>query len=156
MSDLPDYRSLPKNDEHLEAFQATIDAQRAAQKAAMSPEQRRRVEIMESVSAQLEEAGVPFILFAAPTDDGSTGFYRFLRFHYDPVGAPDAAYRKRVKDALFLQLSPALAQFSTAYDDIHFASFFNADGSPAYHYDMSGGWTKPVKVILEGPDTEIS
>lgn len=55
-------KNIPLNKEHVEAYQAEVDARREENKKNLSPDDLRRLEVIEKASAMLKEAGVEFYL----------------------------------------------------------------------------------------------
>lgn len=58
----PSPKNIPLNKEHVEAYQAEVDAKREETKKTLSPDDLRRLEALEKASAILKEAGVEFYL----------------------------------------------------------------------------------------------
>ena len=57
-------RNISLNKEHVEDYQAEADARREENKKNLSPDDLRRLEVIEKASAMLKEAGVEFYLHA--------------------------------------------------------------------------------------------
>lgn len=96
---------VPQNPEHIEAQQDAINQRRAERKAAMEPEQRVRLDIIEEVSAKLDKAQIPFALWA----ESAGGWFQFNRYDWDPDF--DEMHRKTM-DLQWSMLVTCLSHFS--------------------------------------------
>lgn len=114
--------SIPLNEEHVDARQADIDAQRQEIKSKMTPTERARLEVIEECAAKLEAAQVPFQLWAASEDgksddDGSRKFWIcFHKLSYVPK-ADMVVYNDRVFEA-WQSLLPYILTHQTCHGEV--------------------------------------
>ncbi len=142
---LPDTNTVPPVNEHMEAYQAQVNEQRAEKVASLSPEEQARMGVIESVSSQLEKAGIPFVVWASPmTNDKTPVFWRFNRLEYLPDDTPFPTRSDLMMRILFWRLAPTIANWTTA-GGAKFISFFGKEKEFLYGYDMS---SEPCKIVL--------
>lgn len=75
--------SIPYNEEHWEAGQQEVDRKKVELMANMSDEAVARIRTMETAVSMLENAKVPFVLFASPYVP-SEGIMQYNRETYHP------------------------------------------------------------------------
>jgi len=140
------------------ARQATINAERAALKATMSPTEVARLEVIEECSAKLEAAGVPFQLWAAHGDgeegNGSRPFWWcFHKLSYTPLENV-AAYSDRVFEA-WRSLISRLLTHQTTHGQISIVLYNGHTGAPmSVHSNGTVQYVPPPPSSL--PSTEQS
>jgi hypothetical protein len=82
----PANASIPMTEEYVEARQAAMNLYRHQKMEKMLPEEQVKMKIIEQVSKQLEDAEIPFFLFASPIDDDglkkSPQFWQFNKMDY--------------------------------------------------------------------------
>ncbi len=142
---LPDIKTVPPTTEHMEAYQASVDTMRAEAVASMTPEEQARMKVMESVSRQLEEAKIPFALWANPLTD-RVRFWRFNRLDYLPENATFKERGDVIMKTQFWCLAPTMAQWTFA-GAVKYAAYYGAQQEMLYGYVIDEK-TQQIKVVL--------
>lgn len=136
MSELPDPTTIPPVTEHIEAYQASVDANRREAIAAMNEAEKAKMAVLESVSKQLEDAQIPFALWGSPLDkENGVRFWRFNRLDYLP---PEATFKERSDLMMRVQfwcLAPTMAQWTFAGAVKH-AAYYGKEQELLYGYQV--------------------
>lgn len=145
MTNIPDSRMIPPHNEYMEAYQVSINAMRQERIAQMAPEEQAKMAVLESVSLQLEEAKIPFVLWGNPNTKEEDGvFWRFNKLEYLPG---DSSFKDRsnvVMRTIFWRLAPTITEWMTA-GVAKFVGFYDADKKMIYSYDMT---QRPMKISV--------
>lgn len=138
MTPLPDSKSIPPVNEHVEAYQNAVNIRREEATASFLPEEVSRMRVLESVSKQLEDAKIPFALWGNPLNrETGVSFWRFNRLDYLPE---DTSFKDRADEMmriLFWRLAPTIAEWTNA-GVVKYSAFYDENRKLLYAYDNAG------------------
>ncbi len=139
MITLPDPTTLPNTAEGVADYQSAVNARRAEQTASFKPEEKAQMAIIEAVSKQLEDAKIPFALWANPLNtETGTCFWRFSRLEYLPESAPFSERASLLMRTLYWRLAPTMSEWMLKAFGVKYASFYDEERKPLFAYDMTG------------------
>lgn len=147
--------TIPQNMEHVEAHQAQIHASRAAIKATLPPESQAKLTAIEQASELLEQAKVPYVLWASSSEDtGPDAALWFIRFNRLEYGQSDSLKERGEVGLrrLYWSLAPTISAWAFKAFGAKVVAAYDKDQKAMFYHDVSG--ERPVVVTAKEQPAE--